>query len=306
MHQNQIKTCLAHILLALAVCNCTCTYAGPELHWVSSGLNNRDITFSADGNTLLTSIMSPKNLFAAIAISHKVDGSWSELQIAPFSGRHQDIEAMFTPDGKQVFFSSKRPKPDRDGDDWDIWQVSYNNGTWSEPVNPGGPINSTGDEFYPSIASNNNLYFTATREEGKGAEDIFRAIYENGEYSTIESLGDGVNTKNYEFNAFVAPDESYLIFGSQRREGEVGGGDLYISRNKGGKFQAAILLGVDINTKRLEYCPYVFEGRFYFTSERAHQFEGRFSYESLKTAFSSPGNGLGNIYSVPLNDLLSF
>jgi len=49
--------------------------ADPELHWVSSGLNNRDITFSPDGNTLLTTIMSPKNLFAAIAISHQVDGS---------------------------------------------------------------------------------------------------------------------------------------------------------------------------------------------------------------------------------------
>ncbi|MCZ6504156.1 MAG: exo-alpha-sialidase, partial [Gammaproteobacteria bacterium] len=137
--------------------------ADPELHWVSSGLNNRDITFSPDGNTLLTTIMSPKNLFAAIAISHKVEGAWSALTIAPFSGQYQDIEAMFSPDGNDLLFASRRPKPQRDGNDWDIWRVDLVDGKWASPVNV-GDVNSTGDEFYPSIANNGNLYFTATRD----------------------------------------------------------------------------------------------------------------------------------------------
>jgi WD40-like Beta Propeller Repeat len=273
-------------------------FADPELHWVSSGLNNRDITFSPDGNTLLTTIMSPKSQSASIAISHKTEGYWSALTIAPFSGEYQDIEPMFSPGGKQLFFASKRPKPNRNGTDWDIWRVDIVNGKWANPVNPGEPLNSEGDEFYPSIASNGNLYFTGTRDAGRGSEDIYRAIYEHGSYVRIENLGDGVNTRSYEFNAFVAPDESYLIFGSQGRAGEIGGGDLYLSVRRAGKFQSAVLLTNGINTKWLDYCPSVYNGRLYFTSERVSLPSGPVDISTLTSVFSSPGNGLGDIYSV--------
>ena len=273
-------------------------FADPALHWVSSGLNNRDITFSADGNTLLTTIMSPKNLFAAIAISHRENGSWSALTIAPFSGEYQDIEAMFSPEGDHLFFASKRPKPKREGSDWDIWHTDLIDGKWTTPINVTA-LNSTGDEFYPSIAANGNLYFTSTRDEGLGGEDIYRAIYENGGYVRIENLGEGVNSKTYEFNAFVAPDESYIIFSSQRRDGEIGGGDLYLSINRADEFQPAKLLKGNVNSTRLDYCPSVYEGRLYFTSERVLVLEKPTNYSTLSRAFNSPGNGLGDIYSVP-------
>ena len=288
--------CVAYILSL-------CVIAAPEPHWVNSGLNNRDITFSPDGDVLLTTIMSPKNLFAAIAVSHKIDGEWAPLEIAPFSGEHQDIEAMFAPDGMRLFFSSKRPKPDRDGDDWDIWEVAYNAGAWSEPVNLGAPVNTTGDEYYPSIANNSNLYFTATREGGMGGEDIYRAIFRDGRFIRVENLGDGVNKETYEFNAFVAPGESYLIFGSQRRQGELGGGDLYLSVRKEGVFQSATMMQGGVNSKRLDYCPSVFNGRLYFTSERTIPLGVATDIEALSAAFRAPGNGLGDIYSVPFEPI---
>lgn len=59
-----------------------------------------------------------------------------------------------------------------------------------------------------------------------GTEDIHRAIYQDARYIRVENLGDGVNKKTYEFNAFGSPDESYLVFSSQRREGEIGGSDI--------------------------------------------------------------------------------
>ncbi len=272
-----------------------------DLHWVSSGMNNRDITFSPDGKVLLTTITSPKNHFSAIAISVKRAGTWSSLEIAPFSGHYQDIEAIFSPDGKQVFFASTRPKPDREGSDWDIWRLNYEKGNWSEPVNLGEPVNSSGAEFYPSVAANGNLYFTATREQGLGSEDIYRAVYEKGRYNRIENLGPGVNSQAFEFNAFVAPDESYLIFGSQGREGEVGGGDLYISRAHEGRFEDARLLNREINTSRLDYCPSVFQGRLYFTSERMTSSPDLSDFEALQHTMNGPGNGLGDIYSIPFD-----
>ena len=46
-----------------------------------------------------------------------------------------------------------------------------------EPVPLNENINTSGDEFYPSLASNGNLYFTATKEEGIGREDIYTASF---------------------------------------------------------------------------------------------------------------------------------
>ena len=111
--------------------------------WFNSGVNNRDITFSPDGNILLTTIVAPKNQFSIIAVSYKKahadneEHTWTPLQVAPFSGEHQDIEAAFHPNGHWVYFASKRPKPDRDGSDWDLWRVSYSEGNWGEPGKPG-------------------------------------------------------------------------------------------------------------------------------------------------------------------------
>lgn len=275
-------------------------------HWVSSGLNNRDLTLSPDGDLLFTTIMSPANEFAAIVMaSARRGGKFSKLEIAPFSGSYGDIEAMFTPNGGQLWFASKRPKPDREGDDWDLWYVDRTESGWSEPINPGAPINTEGNEFYPSIATNGNVYFTAEREIGEGSEDILRAV-PTAEGYRIESVGPGVNTERFEFNAFVAPDESYLIFTAQGgREGAIGRGDLYISeRDESGEFGPARMLPEPINSKALDYCPFVHDGVMYFSSRRYIDKAPFTSNKALTRAMSEAGNGMGDIYSVSLDAVL--
>lgn len=273
-------------------------------HWINSDLNNRDLTLAPDGRMMMSTIMSPANQFAAIVVSTKRRKHWSKPKIAPFSGIFSDIEPMFTPDGSRLWFASKRPKPDRDGDDWDLWYVDRNGDRWSEPVNPGAPINTPGNEFYPSVASNGNVYFTAERESGQGREDIFRAVWDGQNFSAVDSVGAGVNTAGFEFNAFVSPDETYLIFSSQRgREDEIGGGDLYISYRAEGEFGQATILPQMVNSTALDYCPFVHDGVLYFSSRRfadAAPFE---SFRALEQALRDEGNGLGDIYSVSF-DLL--
>ena len=253
---------------------------------------------------MLTSITAPRNLFSIIAISYLRRNTWSELEVAPFSGSYSDSEPAFTPDGQSLFFASKRPKEHRKGVDWDIWQVSYIDGKCGEPTNPGAPVNSSGNEFYPSIADNGNLYFTATRQDSLGKEDLYRAIATEGKYSSVENVGAPVNSPAFEFNAFIAPDESYRIFGSQGRNDEVGGGDLYISFRIDGKFEAPGLLSNQINTTRLDYCPTVFAQRLYFTSERVVD-RSLSTIEQLAHRYESPGNGLGDIYRVDFDKILN-
>ena len=276
-------------------------------HWINSGLNNRDLTISPDGKTLLSTTMSPASQFAAIVVSKKTWRGWSRPVIASFSGTWSDIEPMFSPDGQRLWFASKRPKPDREGEDWDLWYVTLDGDTWSEPVNPGAPINSPANEFYPSIAANGNVYFTAERDFGEGSEDILRAIAEGDRYVRVESVGTGVNSPGFEFNAFVAADESFLVFSAQGgRDDAIGGGDLYISRrddNRG--FGKAQILPEPVNSTLLDYCPFVFDGLLYFSSRRFVDRSPFASVSELNRALSEQGNGLGDIYSVPLGSLLN-
>ena len=58
--------------------------------------------------------------------------------------------------------------------------------------------------------------------------DIFRSRSIDGKYSHIENLGELINTEYHEWDPFIAPDESYLIFCSMKPRG-FGGDDLYIT-----------------------------------------------------------------------------
>ncbi len=293
----------SRLLLLLLLLPFPAQSAGPYLLWFNSGFNNRDVTFTPDGNRVLSTILMPRNLSATIITSTYVDGIWNPAEVASFSGQYADIEPMFTPDGSALYFASQRPKPDREGNDWDIWRVDYRNGVFSDPVNLGAPINTPGNEFYPSIAANGNLYFTATRADSKGHEDIYMAKPEGDGYSEPVSLGTGVNSAVYEFNAFIAPDESYLIFGSQGREGELGGGDLYVSyRGEDGSFQPATLLP-RINSPRLDYSPMVFRNKLYYTSERKGPMDVS-TITKIIELHSTPGNGLGDVYMIDLNQVM--
>ena len=271
--------------------------------WFNSGMNNRDITFSPDGSIMLTTITAPRHQSAVIAISQRKGKTWSPLEVVPFSGSYPDIEPAFAPDGQYLYFASKRPKPGREGSDWDLWRVAFTDNQWGRPEHLGDAINTQGNEFYPSLTRSGKLYFTATREDTVGREDIYVAHQVEGKFIHVENVGSPVNSAVDEFNAFIAPDESYLLFGAHRREGEIGGGDIYYSRKTATGFSEPILLPAPVNTDRLDYCPSVANGRLYFTSERFGSADLT-TMPGVEKAYQSPGNGFGDIYSVNIDAIL--
>jgi WD40-like Beta Propeller Repeat len=143
------------------------------------------------------------------------DNGWGEPEVASFSGVHSDLEAAFSPDGSRIFFASDRPLNQKDTTrDYNIWMVERDETAWGNAQPLPNEINSDENEYYPSVAANGNLYFTACYEDCKGIEDIYVSRKEGGEYLTPVSLDTNINSATYEFNAFIAPDESFLIFGS--------------------------------------------------------------------------------------------
>jgi len=105
---------------------------------------------------------------------------------------------------------------------------------WSEPANLGLPVNTPSQEFYPSVSTNGTLYFSSNRDGGKGSGDIYHTQFVNGKYSTPENLGDSINTKTFEGDPYIAPDENFLILTAYNRSDGLGDGDLYISLNRDG------------------------------------------------------------------------
>jgi Tol biopolymer transport system component len=272
---------------------------------ISTPRNERDLALSPNGGEIFYSLVLPSNNLSVIIYLQHDGAFWSGKQIAPFSGRYSDLEPAFTPDGQKLFFVSKRPIDSADiKPDWNIWFTSKSKSGWSEPQALKFPINGEGDEYYPSISANGNLYFTAKREDTFGAEDIYMSRLVEGEYQQPENLGQGVNSKLYEFNAYVAPDEQYLIFSSFGRADGLGGGDLYITyRLNDTTWTPARNLGPEINSDKLDYCPLVSpDGKYlFFTSQQIDPAIVNHEAKDIEDIYRlSDGikNGFGNIYWV--------
>ena len=103
-----------------------------------------------------------------------------------------------------------------------------------------------------------------------GEFDIYRSVPENGEYKKVQNLGNVINTRYIEEDPFIAPDESYLLFDSNR-PGGYGGYDLYIAwREKSEGWSNPVNLGERINTKYAENRAFIStDGKYlFFTSNR--------------------------------------
>jgi Tol biopolymer transport system component len=276
---------------------------------LTDGFNNRDFTISPAGDEVFYTLQ--QRSISTILHLKKVNGQWSKPEVAPFAGKYRDLEASFSPDGKTLFFASDRPlqKDSAAKKDFDIWQAAkLPNGNWGEPVNLGPVVNTAKNEFYPSVTKNGNLYFTVEADYGKGKEDIVVCKLTKQGYTAPVSLGEGVNSAKYEFNAFVDPDEEYILFTSFGREDDMGGGDLYIShKDKNGAWLPAKHLPAGINSAVIDYCPYVSPDKKYliFTSSRLNKqmTDGKpKNYKLIQKLVNSPGNGQDDLYWLKFNN----
>ena len=143
------------------------------------------------------------------------------------------MEPFLSYNESRLYFVSNRPKDNvsRNKGDFDIWYVERKDikSPWTEPVNMGNKVNTEEDEFYPTLSQNNNLYFTKDSKSGLGKDDIYFCMWNGKEYSEPVLLNKNINSEGYEFNAFISPDESYLIYTRHNTEDGYGSGDLYIS-----------------------------------------------------------------------------
>ena len=270
---------------------------------VSTGLDELNSVFSPDGREFYFSI---RNFSGTVSIFQmKREGeNWSQPKLLPFASRYGDIDVTMSPDGSKILFCSRRPPPgsDESKEDYDFWMAEREGNTWGEPVHLGEEINSDSHDYYPMMTNSGAIYFSSQRE-GPGTNNIYRSEFIDGKYAQAVKLGEEINTEHREFDPYIAPDESMLIFTSNRPEG-LGSGDLFISfRDKEGSWTKAINMGDKINTPGSEYCPMISpDGKYLFFTSARRDF-GRIpdkplTYEDFKMYHNGSRNGLSDVYWV--------
>lgn len=203
-----------------------------------------------------------------ILVTEQTDGVWSEPRLATFSAGEHDWDFSLAPDGKTVFVASGRPDVGNEQAfrGHRIWVSPRDGERWSQPRLLPPPVNTGQHDSYPSVTADGTLYFFSDRGGGRGSRDIFKARRgADGGYPQVENLGAPVNGPHQEIDPFIAPDESFLIFCSDR-EGGFGKADFYVSfRAPDDSWTEPTNLGAAVNTAADEYIPSVTtDGRFFF------------------------------------------
>lgn len=203
-----------------------------------------------------------------IYFSEKENNTWSKPKIASFSDiKYNDADPFLTKDGKRMYFISKRPTNKDDKKlDFNIWYSDRKNNNWEKPKPLPKPINSDEyNEYFFSISEKGNAFFSSNRKGGKGSFDIYTVkVLGNNKFSEPKNIGHPLNTKNYEFDPYISPDESFIIFSINKK----GNSSLYFSsKDKSGAWRTPKNLGKSINITRQDFAPSLSpDGKFIFYS----------------------------------------
>ena len=202
----------------------------PEV--IDSDLNSDDdegaCCFSPDGKTMyLTQCRTDASYprYATIVTSNRSDASWSKATELTLT--HDTLSAYahpaVSPDGEWLYFASNMPGG---MGGYDIWRFRLTDKGLSGVENLGEPINTPGDELFPTFRPNGDLYFSSNGHEGMGGLDIYIAKADTATthsklpYSQLEHPGYPLNSQGDDFGMTFEGLLNQGFFSSNRGDGK--------------------------------------------------------------------------------------
>ena len=142
--------------------------------------------FSPDGRTMyLTQCRSDASFprYATIMTSNRSDAAWSKATelVVTRDTLSAYAHPAVSPDGDWLYFTSNMPGG---MGGYDIWRIRLTSNGLGGVENVGAPINTPGDELFPTFRPNGDLYFSSDGHEGMGGLDIY---YVESEKLKVES-----------------------------------------------------------------------------------------------------------------------
>jgi outer membrane protein OmpA-like peptidoglycan-associated protein len=146
--------------------------------------------------------------------------------ITPFPWNNNEYAVghpTLSKDGTILVFASDMPGG-YGGTDLYYCVRSGNSAQWTRPVNLGKKINTEGNEMFPFLNKDGNLYFSSTGHPGLGGLDIFEVdLKEMKPMSTPRNLGVPINSAKDDFGLIISDDGKSGFLSSNRR----GNDDIY-------------------------------------------------------------------------------
>lgn len=179
--------------------------------------------FSPDSKTMyLTQCTTDPSYprYATICTSNRSDASWgksSPLEITKDTLSSYAHPAV-SPDGEWLYFVSDMPGG---MGGLDIWRVRMNKNGMGGVENLGAPVNTAGDEMFPTFRPNGDLYFSSDGHPGMGGLDIYIAKPDTaGQGWTIEHPGYPLNSQGDDFGMTFEGLLNQGYFSSNRGDGK--------------------------------------------------------------------------------------
>jgi outer membrane protein OmpA-like peptidoglycan-associated protein len=191
---------------------------------LTTHFNDGPVTFNNGGDTIyysrnlriegklreLSTIQNKLGIFCAIFDGKK----WINIQEIRFNN---ELYNMTTPylssDGLKLFFASDRPGGFGGSD---IYFSQFKDGYWEDPVNLGPSINTIGNESYPFINDEGELFFSSDGHDGLGGKDIYVTKRIGSAWYPPIRLDAPLNSKYDDFGIISYPMVMEGYFSSRR------------------------------------------------------------------------------------------
>lgn len=215
----------------------------PEPRWLQpaafrdslySSRNEGAMCFTPEGHLYFTSsrLIDGKPAGTRIYMATRKSGedesgteqeTWTSVKFAGVCGDSVSIgHPALTSDGQRLYFVSDQLDGGFGGKD--IWYVDLEDGKWGTPVNAGELINTPGNEMFPYIRDNGELYFASDGHYGFGGLDLYKVEETEGNQRLIH-LPSPLNSFADDFGIVFKPgmEEGLLTSGRMGRSDDIFG-----------------------------------------------------------------------------------
>jgi outer membrane protein OmpA-like peptidoglycan-associated protein/tetratricopeptide (TPR) repeat protein/type II secretory pathway pseudopilin PulG len=200
-----------------------------DIHWPEDDQIGA-LSISTDGNTMYFAACGLADGFGSCDIyqSNLANNVWGQpVNLGEkVNSTGWDSQPCISADGNQLYFVSKRKGGFGESDLWKCIRLS--DGSWSDAINLGGFLNTSGNEMAPNLhADGKTLYFSSNGHIGLGKADLFLSRMDGAErWSKPINLGYPINSIGEELNIVFNSDGNQAFISCKRKDG-FGGFDIY-------------------------------------------------------------------------------
>jgi hypothetical protein len=238
-----------------------------------------------------------------VSTRETIDDEWMPpVNLGPtINATGETIFAFLSSDDLELYYASWGRAGGYGREDIWVTKRATKYDPWSQPTNLGPVVNSSSNDWSPSISPDGlELYFTSQRSGGYGSHDIWvsRRPTKNEPWEPPVNLGPSVNSSAYEGPVFLSSDGLVLFFSGNldqpTRPGGYGDVDMWMTKRTSisDPWGTPVNLGPMVNSPSLDCCPRISPdgSTLYFCSTRPGGFGGEY----------------GDIYQAPIIPIVDF